>query len=504
MIIQFDQLENLTLQHIFGQASQNITSLAFHSKKVKPGALFFSMKGEEHDGHQYIDEALANGAAAVIGTSFEKLRQLSLCYPDHTFILAEDVRETMALFAKKFHNHSDEKLKTIGVTGTNGKTTVAAYVRSLLTLLELPSGSIGTTGIWASTHKLSYKKSTPTTPESTDLHQIFHDLAEFGDKAAVMEVSSIAIDQKRVHGIEFDAAILTNFSEEHLEYHKTIDHYKKCKLALFDQAKSAVINLDDMDMGLQLAQTYSGKKITYSLSPLSGADISADSIQFSDIGTTFDLSYNGKIHQAAAPIFGTYNIANALAAIGTALLFNYKMEDILRVLPMLESPEGRFQVITGPDNKKIILDYAHTPVALSRLVEEVKKMEYNRLIVMIAGIGIRDFNKMPKMAAAIEGHADEVIVTVDHPGHHDPQIIIDQVMKGFSQPKASNIKAALTRKEGVIASLAAGEPDDIILLTSGCINGAQIVKGKEIPHSDEEIIESHYQSYYHDCHELEA
>jgi UDP-N-acetylmuramoyl-L-alanyl-D-glutamate--2,6-diaminopimelate ligase len=123
---------------------------------------------------------------------------------------------------------------------------------------------------------------------------------------------------------------------------------------------------------------------------------------------------------------------------------------------------------------------------------------------MIAGIGIRDFNKMPKMAAAIEGQADEVIVTVDHPGHHDPQIIIDQVMKGFSEPKAPNIRAALTRKEGVIASLAAGEPDDIILLTSGCINGAQIVKGIEVPHSDEEIIESHYQSFYHDCHELEA
>ncbi|PLR66488.1 UDP-N-acetylmuramoyl-L-alanyl-D-glutamate--2,6-diaminopimelate ligase [Bacillus sp. UMB0893] len=503
MIIQFDQLEDVAFQHIFGQASQNITSLAFHSKHVKPGAIFFSIKGEAHDGHQYIDEAIERGAAAVIGTSLETLERLSLVYLSCTFLVVENVRDTMALLAKRFHNRADEQLKTIGVTGTNGKTTVAAYVRSLLTLLELPTGSIGTTGIWSSSQKLTYKKSTPTTPESIDLHQIFHDLADMGDKAAVMEVSSIATDQKRVHGIHFDAAILTNFSEEHLEYHKTMDHYKKCKLALFEQAKTAVINIDDEEMGKELAQTFNGPKITYSLLSQSGADLTADMIEFTDIGSTFDIFYQGKIHHAKAPVFGTYNIANVLAAIGTAIGLGYKMREILQVLPMLQSPEGRFQVIAGPDNRKIILDYAHTPVALTRLVEEVKKMDYNRLIVMIAGIGIRDFNKMPKMAAAIEGQADEVIVTVDHPGHHDPQIIIDQVMTGFSEPKAPNIQAALTREEGVIASLSAAEPDDIILLTSGCINGAQIVKGQEIPHSDEEIIESHYDSYEYDCHELE-
>ncbi|WP_411334372.1 UDP-N-acetylmuramoyl-L-alanyl-D-glutamate--2,6-diaminopimelate ligase [Metabacillus indicus] len=504
MNIQFNDLENVAFKQIFGQASQEITSLSFHSKQVKPGGLFFSIVGGEHDGHQYIDEAISRGASAVVGTSHEKLESLSKHYPEHTFLLADNVRETMAQFAKMFYGCSDEKLKTVGVTGTNGKTTVAAYVRSLLTLLGLPAGSVGTTGIWASTHKLSYKKSTPTTPESTDLHQIFHDLLELGDKAAVMEVSSIATDQKRVHGMEFDTAILTNFSEEHLEYHKTMEHYKKCKLALFEQSKTAVINIDDMEMGAELAETFSGQKITYSLVPGSGADLCAEDISFSDVGSSFTLIYKGQRHHASVPVFGTYNIANALSAVGTALLFGYKITNILQVLPMLESPEGRFQVITGPDNKKIILDYAHTPVALTRLVEEVKKMKYNRLIVMIAGIGIRDFNKMPKMAAAIEGHADEVIVTVDHPGHHDPQIIIDQVMKGFTEPKSPNIKAALTRKEGVMASLAAGAPDDIILLTSGCINGAQIVKGMEIPHSDEEIIQSHYDSYSEVRHELEA
>ncbi|WP_347401513.1 Mur ligase domain-containing protein [Metabacillus sp. cB07] len=158
MNIQFNDLENVAFKQIFGQASQEITSLSFHSKQVKPGGLFFSIVGGEHDGHQYIDEAISSGASAVVGTSREKLERLSKNYPEHTFLLADNVRETMAQFARMFYGFSDEKLKTVGVTGTNGKTTVAAYVRSLLTLLGLPAGSIGTTGIWASTHKLSYKK----------------------------------------------------------------------------------------------------------------------------------------------------------------------------------------------------------------------------------------------------------------------------------------------------------------------------------------------------------
>ncbi|WP_371933397.1 glutamate ligase domain-containing protein [Halobacillus litoralis] len=164
------------------------------------------------------------------------------------------------------------------------------------------------------------------------------------------------------------------------------------------------------------------------------------------------------------------------------------------MLPNLEGPEGRFQVIETPMNQKVILDYAHTPVALNRLLEEVKKLDHRRLIVMIAGIGIRDFNKMPKMAKAIEGKADEVIVTVDHPGYHDPQSVVDQVMTGFTNPIASNIHPTLTREAGVRKSMQLGEEGDIILLTSGCINNSQIVKGEEIPHSDEKIIESFFPS----------
>lgn len=489
MNIQFDLL-NAKIKAIFGPTNQDIQKLTFHSNNAIPSSLFFAIKGENHDGHLYIEDAIKRGGVAIVGSDQSLLQTLSERYPKITFVVVEDVRIAMALFAKHFHNSPDEKLKTIGVTGTNGKTTVAAYVRSLLTLLNMPTGSIGTTGIYTSEHKIPYKKSTPTTPESVDLHHIFNDLHSAGDSAVAMEVTSIGLDQKRVEGINFDVAIHTNLSVEHLEYHKTFENYKQCKLDLFRQSRSAVINMDDEGMGQDLIDLFSGPTVTYSLHPTQGADLKALNILHGETGTSFTLLANNKEYDVYVPIFGEYNVANVLSAVGTALLLGFKLPRILRLLTKLESPDGRFQIIEVPPSQKIILDYAHTPVALTRLVEEVRKLEHNRLIVMIAGIGIRDFEKMPKMAMAIEGKADEIIVTVDHPGHHDPSIIVDKVMTGFKNPHSPHIHRTNTREEGVIKSLELGGDGDIILLTSGCINGAQIVKGQEIPHSDEDLIHS--------------
>ncbi|UOR10524.1 UDP-N-acetylmuramoyl-L-alanyl-D-glutamate--2,6-diaminopimelate ligase [Halobacillus amylolyticus] len=453
MMINFDQIKGIAIKQIFGPNAQAVSSLAFHSRRVVFSSLFFSVKGENEDGHQYIEEAIQNGASAIVGEDEVQLSRLSERYKSCSFVAVQDVRSVMAYMSKHFFNNADEKIKTIGITGTNGKTTVAAYVRSLLNLLGIRSGSIGTTGIWSSKEKLNYVKSTPTTPEAIDLHQVFHDLKEAGDEAAAMEVSSIALDQKRVDGMVFDIGIHTNFSEEHLEYHKTIDHYKACKLKLFEQSRQAVINLDDDGMGMDLFNCFKGPKLTYSLSPSSEADLIGTGIEVMDTGSMFTIHYKGKSIQVFTPVFGAYNVANVLSAIAASLMCGYTMDAIAAVLPHLESPEGRFQVVQAPNDTKVILDYAHTPVALTKLVDEVKKMQHRRLIVMIAGIGIRDFNKMPKMAATIEGKADEVIVTVDHPGYHDPQIIINQVMKGFNEPRASNIHSALTRgKESGVPS----------------------------------------------------
>jgi len=277
-----------------------------------------------------------------------------------------------------------------------------------------------------------------------------------------------------------------------LEYHKTFEHYKIAKMNLFKQAKKAVINIDDEGMGKDLVEVYKGDALTYSLNKNSGADVIATNIHVTASGTSFEMIIHNRSYLVHSSVYGDYNVANLLAAVCVALHNGIHIEKMIPVLATIQNPSGRFQVIEQYGGRKIILDYAHTPVALENLVKAVKKLHHRRLIVMIAGIGIRDFGKMPKMAQTIEGKADEIVVTVDHPGFNDPSKIVDQVMSGFSNQNPSNVYRSLTREEGVLTSLELSGDDDIIILTSGCINGAQMVKGEEIPHSDEEIIHNYF------------
>ncbi|TFD98392.1 UDP-N-acetylmuramoyl-L-alanyl-D-glutamate--2,6-diaminopimelate ligase [Jeotgalibacillus sp. R-1-5s-1] len=494
MVIDFTEI-NMKINHIFNSRKQEISGISFDSRRTQVNHAFFCLKGEVADGHEFIDEAIKNGAVLIVGTDFSKLQEASLKNLTSTFVVVGDDRTALADFSMHFYQHAHNKLKTIAVTGTNGKTTVAAFVKSLFTQSGIPTGSIGTTGIFSSREEIVYKKSTPTTPEAPDLHKIFHNLRERKDQAAVMEVSSIAVDQKRVEGIEFDVAIHTNLSLEHLEYHKTFEHYKMSKMKLFDQTKKAVVNIDDDHMGGDLASAFKGDLITYSLDRHSGADLIADNCHVTEEGTSFELLVNGQSYLVRSSVYGNYNVQNLLAAIGAGLHAGLSLESMLPHLSRIENPKGRFQVVEQYGNRKIIIDYAHTPVALNSLLEEVKKLPHRRLIVMIAGIGIRDFGKMPKMAETVEGKADEIIVTVDHPGDHDPQKVVDQVMTGFRYPDNPSINTSLTRKEGVLKSLSLSDEGDVIILSSGCINGAQIVKGEYIPHSDEDIIQSYFKHH---------
>jgi len=492
MKIQFKETPNLQLLSVSGPEAQEITSIVYNSVETQEGSAFFCVTGENTDGHLYIEEAIKKGARAVIGTNEALMEQYFDLYPQLTFLVVENSKIAMAYMSNHFYGNPQDRLIKVGVTGTNGKTTTATYVYNLFNLLDLPCGFLGTTGIWSSKDKLSYKKSTPTTPISSDIHNIFSQLAAQGDQAAAMEVSSIALDQKRVEGIVFDVAIHTNISEEHMEYHKTFSHYLQSKLELFRQAKTAVVNLDDAGMSKEILEVADYPILTYSAKPDSGADLIWENCHTLDNGLAFDLRYLGQSRRVEVPLFGEYNAANLTAAIAAALLSGKSLDEILLVLPDMPQVEGRFQVISGPEGRKIILDYAHTPVAIDLVLKEVKKLPHRRLIAMIAGIGIRDFSKMPKMAKASEGKADTIVVTVDHPGYNNPNDVVDAVVKGFTVPYKQEVVTAPSRKQAVIEALKASGPEDIILLSSGCINGAQIVKGEYIPHSDEEIIEEFF------------
>ncbi|HSI66229.1 MAG TPA: UDP-N-acetylmuramoyl-L-alanyl-D-glutamate--2,6-diaminopimelate ligase [Planococcus sp. (in: firmicutes)] len=492
MKIRFRETPNLPVLSMSGPEVQEITSIVYNSVETQEGSAFFCVTGENTDGHLYIEEAIEKGARAIIGTNKAIMEQYFGLYPELTFLVVENSKIAMAYISIYFYGNPQDRLIKVGVTGTNGKTTTATYVYSLFNLLDIPCGFLGTTGIWSSKDRLSYKKSTPTTPISSDIHNIFSQLATQGDRAAAMEVSSIALDQKRVEGIVFDVAIHTNISEEHMEYHKTFTHYLQSKLELFRQAKTAVVNLDDAGMSKDIMEIADYPCLTYSADSGSGADLIWRNCETTANGLAFDLHYQGENRRVEVPLYGEYNAANLTAAIAAALLSGKSIDEILLVLPEMPQVEGRFQVISGPEGRKIILDYAHTPVAIDLVLKEVKKLPHRRLIAMIAGIGIRDFSKMPKMAKAAEGKADTIIVTVDHPGFNDPNDVVDAVLKGFTVPYKQEVLTAPSRKQAVIEALKASGPEDIILLTSGCINGAQIIEGEYIPHSDEEIIEDFF------------
>lgn len=476
----------------FGPEKSEVSSIEYNSTQAVQGCAFFCVPGENTDGHLYIGEAIANGALTIVGSNERLMAEYAEKHPDLSFVIVANVRTALAYMSDFFYNSPQQELIKVGVTGTNGKTTTATYVYNLFNLLGISCGFIGTTGILGANGKIPFYKSTPTTPISSDIHKIFAKFLTEGDRAVAMEVSSIALDQKRVEGIHFDVAIHTNISEEHLEYHKTFEHYLQSKLLLFKQSKATVVNIDDEGMAEEILEVVSNPHLTYSSQLDSGADLIWTACESSDTGLKFDLCYQGERWPVHVPLYGEYNAANLTAAIGAALLSGADLEAILTVLPKMSQVEGRFQVIHGPENRKIILDYAHTPVALSSVLQEVKKLSHNRLIALIAGIGIRDFSKMPKMAKAAEGKADVLVVTVDHPGDNEPGIVIDAVLKGFTVPYKQQVMTANSRREAVLAALQESGPDDLILLSSGSINGAQIVKGEYIPHSDEAIIEDFF------------
>lgn len=474
-----------------GPQSQQIIAIAYDSRRVENHSIFFCMVGEHADGHRFIEDAIQKGACAVVGSDASALKEASDRHPTISFIFASETRRALACFSAHYYNRADQKLKTAAVTGTNGKTTVTSYIRSLLNHLGMPTGQIGTAGIWDDQSPLPFKQTTPTTPEAPDLQAIFQHLQHSHVKAVAMEATSIAIEQNRLAEMIFDVGIYTNLSPEHLEFHPTMDHYREAKLKLFNQVRQAVVNIDDDELSQTILTRFNGPVLTYGMDR--PADISAKAIQADDQGTRFILTVSQESHPVRAPIFGRYNMANLLAAIGTCLLFGHSLHDIISVLPKVEGPEGRFQKVETYPSHQIVLDYAHTPEALINVLEAARQLTYKRLILLITGIGLRDPQKRPKMAKAAEGHADEIVVSVDHPGYFDRDVIADDVRRGFTNPFSQHIHKTIYREDGIHHALSLAEEGDLVLITGLGFGGYQVICGENVPYDELAVIHSYFQ-----------
>lgn len=466
---------NLKIISSKGNLDVSIKGIAYHSKDVKDGYLFVCLNGEKTSGKFFVKEALKKGAKAIV--SDEKLDV------EHaTLILVDDPAEVLSKLSCEFFNHPSSSLLMIGITGTNGKTTISYLLESIFSLAGIPSGIIGTIN-----YKIGNKTfvSKLTTPQSSDLQYFLHLMVKEKLKAAIMEVSSHALKLNRVDGCQFDIAIFTNLSREHLDFHKDMQDYFNSKLKLFlnlEKEKIAIINNDD-PWGRKIMQKINVRKITYGIH--SGSEISAEEIKLSLDGISFIAKTpNGKIkidyHSPA--LFNVYNI---LAAIGCALTQNIPPDVIKEGIESARPIKGRLEKIDLGQNFEVFIDYAHTPAALENILTSLKNVKKNKIITVFGCGGDRDKSKRPIMGRIASEMSDFVVLTSDNPRSEDPEKILKEIHSGVT---TENCKIIVDRREAIKYALGIAEKDDIVLIAGKGHEEYQIIGDKKLPFSDSKVV----------------
>lgn len=491
MLMHFTPESYSGMKQIYGKNQSTVHSITYDSRQAKEHTAFVCVEGAEHDGHYYIKQAVENGAGTVVGTNEIMLKKYYQRYPEVSFVLVEDSPSAMSYLSRKLYNSNYKSLKTVAITGTNGKTTVTSFVRHLLNHNDISTGSIGTEGVWDHEHERDFPHSTHTTPEAPDLHYIFDQFVKDELEAVALEVTSIAVEKKRVEGVLFDVGVHTNLTPEHIDFHSSFAHYKQAKMKMFDQVKKAVVNKDDAGMGQDVIDTFSGPLLTYSLID-DTADVSAQTLGVDNNGTWLDVKVQGKNHSFHLPLFGDHNIANFLAALCACMHLDVPVKSVIKHAADISTPQGRLQFVETGADYKVILDFAHTPDALDNVIKAVKKMEHNKLILLIAGSGIRDRRQRPELSEIAEGTADHLIVAVEHPDRSDRKEILKDMLQGFKHTSPEQIFTELYRENGIHKALSLAEKGDIVLLTGLGILDHQVIEGEEIPYSEFEVIKSYF------------
>ena len=452
-----DLLSSIQPIKVDGSLDREITSLCYDSRRAQKGALFFALKGEKADGSAFIDQAVGAGAEAVVSETAELKTRA-------TNIVVANAREAMADIAAAYYQNPARYLKIAGVTGTNGKTTTAFLIRHICETAQMRCGLLGTVRYQIGERILPASR---TTPESLDVHDLLWQMRSAGCKAAALEVSSHALVQARVRGVEFDAAIFTNLTQDHLDYHKTMDAYFEAKARLFAglpaqprKKGKAIINTDDR-YGSMLAKRFAGEIpiTTYGLG--ANADFRASNVRIDFNGTSYQLDATGRSYLVRLPLIGQFNVYNSLAAIAGAFAMGVNPRTSVLSLATAPAVPGRLEAVPAQRNFKIFVDYAHTDDALINVMKTCRELHPGGLIVVFGCGGNRDKTKRARMGAAVDAHADYAIVTSDNPRKEDPLAIIEDIKPGL---KRGNYEVIVDRREAIFKAIAMAQPRDIILI----------------------------------------
>jgi UDP-N-acetylmuramoyl-L-alanyl-D-glutamate--2,6-diaminopimelate ligase len=464
--------------HLYrGNKEIEITGLSSHSKFVHPGNLFIAKRGGTFDGSKFIDEAIQNGAVAVLSENPDPFLK------NVVGLTTPNIRAIEGKLATFYYGHPSSELLTIGVTGTCGKTTITYLLRHLLRQLGKETGLIGSIEYCIGQ---TTRAADRTTPDVIACHKMLREMVKSGCTACTMEVCSHGLDQGRVDEIDFDVGIFTNLSHDHLDYHKTMEKYAEAKALLFTRLKPnqhAIVNCDSPWWKTMVANCQS-HIITYGFSK--EATVRASAIQLSPQGTKFDVTYKGEIIPFSWSLIGNHNVMNALAAIGALLSQNIDFKSLPKLFSTFQTVPGRLERV---EDSSIFVDYAHKPDALRNVLSALLELKRGKLITVFGCGGDRDQLKRPEMARVAEEFSDLSIVTSDNPRTEDPLKIIDEIKKGFSKP---GFMVEPDRKKAIELAIKESGKEDIILIAGKGHENYQIFAHRTIHFDDREVASEIY------------
>jgi UDP-N-acetylmuramoyl-L-alanyl-D-glutamate--2,6-diaminopimelate ligase len=490
-------LEGVTVSKLFqtmyGQMvvthEVEVNKLQYDTRKLQRGDCFVALKGTTSDGHAYLQSALNQEVKVVVLQDDNALPDPLCMHAGVIKVVVPDTRKALAIMSSNFYGHPSKKLKFIGVTGTNGKTTTSHLVKSILEAAGEKVGLVGTIEYRIGDRILP---ATHTTPESLELNELFASMVENKCTSVSMEISSHALDQSRVFGLDFDVAIFTNLTQDHLDYHGTMEKYFEAKKSLFMDLKPsgcAVINHDDR-RGVQIRYAIKSKAISYGIT--SAADIQVKNMKFSVAGTALTLSNGQGEFAFNMPLIGKFNVYNVLAAYAAGKALGIPREQILEGINSVKNVRGRFERITSPAGWTAIVDYAHTPDALENCLKTIHDIlptqNRGRIITVFGAGGDRDKTKRPLMGRIAGDYSDIVIVTSDNPRTENPEKIIDDIMQGVI--RHASVLREVDRRTAIERAVRGAQRGDVILVAGKGHEDYQVVGKEKIHFSDREVLES--------------
>ncbi|MFC1734588.1 UDP-N-acetylmuramoyl-L-alanyl-D-glutamate--2,6-diaminopimelate ligase [Candidatus Hydrogenedentota bacterium] len=467
-------------------ADLEITGITSDSRQVKPGSVFVAIKGTALDGHEFIESAITAGATVVVGSE----RASSEMKDRVPYIIVGNPRRFLALGAQLLAGNPTENLKVVGITGTNGKSSTLELCRAII---ENSGGKCATVGTLGYNSGMSHGASTQTTPDATQLAAIFKEARDSGVEYIVMEVSSHALHQFRVDGIDFNVGVFTNLTQDHLDYHAGLQEYTECKKRFFDSmnhdpsGRAVVVNMDD-PAGEEMTSAFSGKIMSYALNK--EAQLTATNISHGRNSTRFVVEYDGNSADFETPLAGIHNVYNCLAATGACLALGFDLSDCAHGISALDVIAGRFERIVAGQAFDVIVDYAHTEDGLRNVLKAGRDLGPNRIIAVFGCGGDRDRSKRPKMAAVVAELSDLAVLTSDNPRTEAPERIILDAEVGFQKSggvSGETYWTILDRREAIGHALCLAREGDIVIIAGKGHETYQIV-GSERHDFDDRIV----------------